>query len=324
MRAAIVHEADASPKYGDFPEPTVREGYQLVELVASGLHPVVRSMASGRHYGSPGVWPLIPGLDAVARTADGELIFTGYVQPPYGTLAERMATPDMFSFPLPSGADPVRIAGGLNPGLSSWMPLINRKADLDDLGTVLILGVTGMAGLMAAQNARALGAPRVVGVGRDREALGRAGDAGTVTALLTGDREADAESILAALDGAAPSIVLDFLWGQPAETTFAALGRRGMDEDTADIAYVQIGSMAGPEAAVPSTLLRSRRIRISGSGAGSGSISKIVAQIPIYMQLIADKKVTVPTKTYPLSLIADAWAASTQSGSRVVVTTDSV
>ncbi|MGH3421529.1 MAG: hypothetical protein ACRDOD_18295, partial [Streptosporangiaceae bacterium] len=41
---------------------------------------------------------------------------------------------------------------------------------------------------------------------------------------------------------------------------------RGLREDTADIRYVQIGALAGAEAAVPSALLRSRKLTISGSG----------------------------------------------------------
>ena len=199
------------------------------------------------------------------------------------------------------------------------MPLTARAAELGALGTVLILGVTGMAGLLAVQHARLLGASAVVGVGRNPIALARAADFGAKTVALTGTREADAAALAHALDGAAPSIVLDFLWGAPAETAFAALARRGLEEDTADIAYVQIGAMAGPDAAVPAALLRSRRIRISGSGAGAASIAGVMAQIPVYMQLIADRKIEVPTQTYPLSSISEAWIAPAETTRRIVM-----
>ena len=119
MRAAIVRTSGGHAECGDFAEPIVTEGRELVELVASGIHPVVRSLATGRHYGSTGSWPLVPGVDAVARTAGGSLIYTGYVEPPYGTLAERMAVPAAFHLTLPPGADPVAVAGGVNPGLAS-------------------------------------------------------------------------------------------------------------------------------------------------------------------------------------------------------------
>ncbi|MGB6985717.1 MAG: zinc-binding alcohol dehydrogenase family protein [Candidatus Aquilonibacter sp.] len=319
MKAAIVKGPDATPEYGDFADPGAEEGYELVNLVAAGLHPVVRSLAAGRHYGSTSSWPLIPGVDAVARTSDGELIYTGFVRPPYGTFAQLMAVPKKVRFTLPSGADPVQIAAGLNPGLSSWLPLNARAAELDAIGTVLILGVTGMAGSLAVQHARLLGASAVVGVGRNPVALARAAEFGAKTVALSGDRDADAEALVHALDGAAPSIVLDFLWGAAAETAFTALAKRGMEEDTANIAYVQIGAMAGPDAALPASLLRSRRIRISGSGAGSASIADVMAQVPIYMQLIADRKIDVPTQTFALSSISEAWIAPAESTRRIVI-----
>ncbi|HUK68588.1 MAG TPA: hypothetical protein VLW50_07535 [Streptosporangiaceae bacterium] len=319
MKAAIVRAPDAAAEYGDFDEPVASEGSELVDLVAAGIHPLVRSLAAGRHYGSTGAWPLIPGVDSVARTADGALVYTGFVKAPYGTLAERMAVPATMRLPLPATADPVRIAGGLNPGLSSWMPLKARAAEIGALGTVVVLGATGMAGVLAVQNARMLGAAHVIGAGRNPAGLDRATAAGATAVALQGNRDADAASLASALDGAAPSLVLDFVWAAPAEAMFGALGRRGLGEDSADICYVQIGALAGPAASVPAALLRSRRIRISGSGAGSAPIAAIMAQLPVYMQLIADGRVEVATRTFPLSRITDAWTAAARSGPRVVV-----
>jgi NADPH:quinone reductase-like Zn-dependent oxidoreductase len=319
MKAAVVTAPDASPEYAEFSEPQVDEGFELVELVAAGLHPVVRSLAAGRHYGSTQSWPLVPGVDAVARTRAGDLIFTGFVRPPYGTFAERMAVPKTMRIALPPGADPVQVAGGLNPAFASWLPLKTRVGEADSLATVLILGVTGMAGYLAVQHARILGASRVVGVGRNPARLARAAQVGAATVALSGNRETDAAAIVDALGGTTPSIVLDFLWAAAAETAFASLARRGLEEDTGNIAYVQIGAAAGPEAAVPAALLRSRRIRISGSGAGSAQIADIMAELPVYMQLIADGSVDVPTKTVPLSSISELWTEAADATHRTVV-----
>ena len=82
--------------------------------------------------------------------------------------------PKKIRISLPPGADPVKIAGGLNPGLASWLPLKARVREIGSLATVLVLGVTGMAGYLAVQHARLLGATRVVGVGRNPERLARA------------------------------------------------------------------------------------------------------------------------------------------------------
>ncbi len=126
------------------------------------------------------------------------------------------------------------------------------------------------------------------------------------------------QALAGALDGAAPGLVLDFVWGPVAETAFAALGGLGFGQDTA-ITYVQIGALGGAEAAVPSALLRSQKLTISGSGAGSVSAADIKAQIPEYIALIAGGSVQVPYRTFPLSDISAAWTASAESGPRVVV-----
>ena len=319
MKAAILTSPDATPAYGDFPEPQVAAGRELATMVAAGIHPLVRLLASGKHYSSQGAWPMIPGVDAVARTADGSLIYTGFIEPPYGTFAERMAAPSAMRFAVPPAADPVQIAAGMNPGMSSWLPLIARKREVEKLGTVLILGVTGMAGHLAIQNAFALGAERVIGAGRSPEGLQQAAARHAQTVALTGERHADGLAIAQALGKNAPSLVLDFVWGEPAEAAFDALGQAEFHaEDQADIAHVQIGSMAGAEASVPASLLRSRRIRISGSGLGSGSLAEVMAQVPVYMKLIADARVEVPTRVFPLSRIAEAWTTK-ESGRRTVV-----
>jgi threonine dehydrogenase-like Zn-dependent dehydrogenase len=75
---------------------------------------------------------------------------------------------------------------------------------------VLVLGVTGVAGLMAVQNARLLGADRVIAAGRGPERLARAAGLGAAaTATLAGDPGADGAALAAALDGAAPGLILD-------------------------------------------------------------------------------------------------------------------
>jgi NADPH:quinone reductase-like Zn-dependent oxidoreductase len=322
MKAAVLDAPNSVPFYGDFPEPQAGPGTELVDLVAAGIHHVTRSVASGRHYGSDGAYPLIPGLNAVARTRAGQLVFTSSAPPPYGTFAERIASPDAMRFPLPDGASPEAVAAGINPGMASWLPLQARLAEAAKLGPVLILGVTGMSGFLAVQNARLLGATRVVGVGRSRPGLDRAAAAGAEPVALTGDRDADAAALASALGGDAPGLVLDFVWGPVAETAFAALGRRGLGEDTADIRYAQIGALAGAEAAVPSALLRSRKITIAGSGAGSVPAAQLKAQIPGYLRLIADGSVQVPFRTFPLSDVAAAWSVSAESGPRVVLVRD--
>lgn len=301
MRAAILTSPDAVPTPGDFPDPEPSPGRPLLSLVGAGVHPVVRAVASGRHYGSSDAYPLIPGIDAVARTPDGGLVYTGWPRAPWGTMAELLATP--VGVPLPSGVDPLAIAAGMNPALAGWMPLRRRRAERGALGTVLVLGATGMAGHLAVQAAVALGVTEVIAAGRDAAALERAWAAGARPVSLA----EGPESLRAAVADTTPELVLDFVWGAVAEAAFEALGRRGLGDDDGDIAYVQIGSVAGAEAALPAALLRSRRITVSGSGAGSVETDERLAALPEVMALVANGTLSVPYTPYPLSRVADAW-----------------
>ena len=319
MKAAVLHSPDSVPVYEDFAEPAGGAGTELVDLVAAGIHHHTRSTAAGRHYSQAGTFPVIPGNNAVARTASGDLVFTSSGERPYGTLAERIPSPSAMRFPLPAGAPAEAIAAGSNPGMASWLPLTARQTQKDVLGLVLVLGVTGMSGYLAAQNARLLSAPRVIGAGRSPSGLARAAEAGAEIVALTGDRDTDADALAAALGDEAPDLVLDFVWGPVAETAFAALSRRGTTGDSENISYIQIGGLGGGEAAVPSTLLRSRKVTISGSGVGSVSPAYLKAQIPAYLKVLASGSVQVPFRTFPLSRISEAWTTSAEAGPRVVV-----
>jgi NADPH:quinone reductase-like Zn-dependent oxidoreductase len=322
MKAAVVRSAGEPPEYADFAEPAAGPGYEPVELVAAGIHQLVRSRAQQRHYTSEGAYPLVPGVDAVARCADGALIYTGNVAAPFGTMAERMAVPEAFHFELPAGTEhrATQVAGGMNPGMSSWLPLTARLGETEKLGTVVILGATGASGLLAVQNARDLGAARILALGRNEAALERAAGHGAEPVRLTDDREQTVKAIREALGGEAPGLVLDYVWGAPAETMFAALNRPERVQDGGDTAYVQIGALAGPEAALPSALLRSRRIRVQGSGMGSVPLARMLELMPQYVARIAEGKVEVPVETYPLSEVTRAWTAKAEGGGRIVVT----
>jgi NADPH:quinone reductase-like Zn-dependent oxidoreductase len=235
-------------------------------------------------------------------------------------MAERLVTP--FDVELPAGADPLAVAAGMNPAMSGWMPLIARREEMGELGTVLVLGATGMSGSLAVRAALALGAHRVIATGRDPEALERLRGTRVVTVPLAhAETGAWAAALRAAVADAPPALVLDFVWGPVAEAAFAALGGVGADDDeTGVIDYVQIGSLAGTEAALPAALLRSRRIRITGSGVGSVSKAQMIAEFPEIITHFADGTFDAPYTAYPLSRVGEAWAH--QGRTRAVIVPD--
>jgi NADPH2:quinone reductase len=50
MKAAVVHELGAVPRYEDFPDPVPREGEVLVEVRAVAVENVDKAIVNGSHY----------------------------------------------------------------------------------------------------------------------------------------------------------------------------------------------------------------------------------------------------------------------------------
>src|ERR1700744_4412171 len=104
MKAAVVSSFDTFPRYEEFPAPVPASDHDLVvDVLAAGLHPRVRSQANGSHYTSTGDLPLVPGIDGVGRDADGQLRYFILEHTTLGTIAEQTLTDDRRSVVLPAG-----------------------------------------------------------------------------------------------------------------------------------------------------------------------------------------------------------------------------
>jgi Zn-dependent alcohol dehydrogenase len=62
MLAAVVHAFGQPPRLEEFPDPTPGDGEVIVQVGAAGLHPVVKALASGAHYGSADQLPKVAGV----------------------------------------------------------------------------------------------------------------------------------------------------------------------------------------------------------------------------------------------------------------------
>jgi NADPH2:quinone reductase len=230
MNAAVIHSYDQPPRYKAFRDPVPATDEILVTVTAAGLHPIVRALAKGAHYGSTGQLPLIPGVDGVGRTDDGARVLFGSSHPPYGTFAERSITRRAMCMPLPDSLDDATVAAMINPAMSSWAALAHR-AHFAAGESILILGATGSAGHLAVQIAKRLGAKRIVAVGRNPRALEETKSLGADTIIsLNQDREALIAAFRAEIN-LGLDVVLDYLWGAPAEALLAAIVQKGLDHD---------------------------------------------------------------------------------------------
>jgi NADPH:quinone reductase-like Zn-dependent oxidoreductase len=187
MNAAVVNAFGVPPRYTSFAEPVATDGEVLVNVSAVGLHRVVKALADGSHYASSNMLPLIPGVDGVGRLEDGTRVYFGMVRPPFGTFAERAVTAPHMCLPIPEALDDVTVAAIMNPGMSSWAALLRAHFVAGE--SVLILGATGVAGQLAVQVAKRLGARRVVASGRNPQVLEELEQRGADAVIsLTGKR----------------------------------------------------------------------------------------------------------------------------------------
>ncbi len=318
MKAALVSSFDAPPSYADVPDPSASSPDDLVvDVIAAGLHPRVRSQADGSHYTSTDELPLIPGIDGVGRDASGALHYFVLADTTAGSMAERTVIDRRRSIVLAPDADPIAVAAAMNPAMSSWLALRSRMR-FEPGQSVLVLGATGSAGGLAVQLAKRLGASRIVAAGRDAAKLAALPALGATDVVsLDGDPAGIAETI--GRSAAEVDVVLDYLWGELAAAALTGLITARPDRGRA-IAWIQIGSVAGSTAPIPSAALRAANLRIIGSGQGSVPPRDILASLPELASLITAGAFDLDAVAVPLSEVTSAWSDAATTTRRIVLT----
>jgi NADPH2:quinone reductase len=173
MRAVILTSFSGleALELADLPEPTPREGEEVVSVRAVALGPWDLSATDGyfQQLGGSTAFPQVQGWDFAGQTADGRRVL-GFTAQPWmgvGALAEQIAMPAVLLAPLPDGLDWAQ--GAALPVTALTARLLNETAKVSDGDLVLVTGAAGMVGGMAAQLARARGA-RVVAAVRESDA----------------------------------------------------------------------------------------------------------------------------------------------------------
>jgi NADPH:quinone reductase-like Zn-dependent oxidoreductase len=317
MNAAVVTTFTEPPRYQQFdvPQPTTDDEV-LVDVLAVGLHPRTRSGAAGAHYTSTGTLPMIPGIDGVGRQPDGQRIYFVSDNDVIGTMADKAIVDPRRTIELPDGVDVAKVAAAMNPAMSAWVAL-RRRVPIEPGQSLLILGATGNAGTMAVQVAKRLGAGSVIGAGRDLTRLNALASVGAdATVQLTDDADATASALAAA--AAEVDLVIDYLWGPPAQRAIMALLTARANRSRA-INWVQIGSMAGPTIELPSIALRSANFRLQGVGQGAVSPRDYLAELPALVSEINAGTIAVTPNPVPLADVETAWAHADAPGERTVL-----
>jgi NADPH2:quinone reductase len=319
MKAAVLRTFGKPPRFEDFPDPKPSGGEVIVHVKAASLKNIEKMMASGSHYDSHRELPVVCGIDGVGTLDDGTRVFCGGPRPPYGMMAERTVVSRAWCLPIPDAVNDLTAAALPNPALSSWLPLVWR-AKLKPGETVLILGTTGVAGKLAVQIAKHLGAGRVVAVGRNRSVLGSLRDLGAdVTIPLDQPDKALIDAFARESDHRPFDVILDYVWGHPTEVLLDALTGHNLRGEPTRTRLVQVGEMAGPSIALSAAALRSSGLELYGGGGGSVPPAAIFEAFPQIWALAASGKLRIDLEQAPLVEVEVAWQRKDLPGRRLVI-----
>jgi NADPH2:quinone reductase len=319
MHAAVLHSLGKAPRYEQFPEPVAGDGEVIVHVHAASLKPVDKQLASGSHFASPRELPVVCGSDGVGHLSSGERVFFGGPRPPHGAMAQRTVVPRAFTFPVPENVGDETAAALPNPGISAWLSLAYR-AKLAPGENVLILGATGVTGKLAVQIAKLLGAARVVAAGRNQKALRTLHELGADAIISLTLPEAElSEAFVREAGQSGFQVVIDYVWGRPAEVFLAAITRKEFAVIQSETRFVQVGESAAPSITLPAAVLRSTALTIMGT-AGIPPRNVLVEAFQQVMAHAAKKELHIETERGPLADIENAWQLD-QPGRRLVVIT---
>ena len=318
MKAAVLYHFGEAPRYEDFPDPVAGEDQLLIQVKAVALENIDKMMAQGSHFASRqflAELPAIVGFDGIGMLEDGTLIGFGGVKPPYGAMAEKTVVPKTHTVAIPEGVDAVIAAALPASALTALFPL-KWAAQLQPGETVLVNGATGVSGKLAVQIAKLLGAGRVVGTGRNDEALRLLHELGADAVIDL--KQSDAQLAAAFTEaGKGCDIILDFLWGHPTEVLIKTLVPHEL-VFAQRVRLVQIGEMAGPTISLSADALRTSGLEICGGGAGV-SAEAISAATDQVWDWIAQDKLHMEIEQVPLRDVERAWQRTDVQGKRIVI-----
>jgi len=319
MNAAVVKSFTSPPVYTTFDKPQVTQPSEvLINVKASGLHNLVRSIADGTHYTSSGKVDFVAGIDGTGtRVSDGKRVYFAFGS---GSMCEQTVV-DIerrgVVIELPDAIDDATAAGIAVPGMSSCAALNRGNFVAGD--SVLILGATGTSGVLAVQIAKARGARGIIVTGRDAAMLEKLKALGADTAIsLSQPAEKVEADLRAAFVNVGVDVVIDYLWGPPAQQLLSVIGQRGSVRVGRRVRYVQVGSIAGGVVPLSAAILRGSDVLLIGSGLGSLTLAEVRASMVEVFAQYAKKPLQFDMKTAPLREVHEVWESAARDKARLV------
>lgn len=320
MPAAVLRAHAAPPEHDLWPMPRRGPGQALVQVRAAPISPLDLLCASGKSYFGAPKLPYIPGVQGIGIVMEADVLAPGQriwfscdagMKPGDGSMAQYCIIDESAVLALPDQIDDdLAAALGLS-AIAAWMALTWRGR-LQPGEQVLVLGASGAVGQVAVQAAKLLGARRVIAASRDEAARALALTRGADAAVdLTGDDVDEISKRIAAVCDGPLHLVIDPVWGVPAEAAVRVLAAEGR--------LVNIGSAAGPTVRFESAILRSRLHAILGYTNNALTHEQKAQALTEVFTHAAAGRCTVERETIPLARAAEAWERQAASAGRKLI-----
>lgn len=306
MRAAIVEALHTVPYVTDVPLHPEAPGTHRIKVLYAGLQPTDVLRAKGIYKNPP--FPHIVGGEGVGLMPNGTRTYFAHSLPTSGAFCEETVVLKEEVWPIPDEADAAQVIALGLAGIGALIPL--EEAQIKPGERVLILGATGPVGQIGCLVARRLGAGVIVGAARDvsrLEAMRAKGLIDEVVQLGAGDDDA---ALQAHMGEAGYNVVLDPLFGPPAEAAFRASAE--------GVRFMSIGTRAARTMTLTLTELR-RRSHI-GVDTGIRSPAERQAAFDRLIGYALEGGWVIDTVEYGLEDVPAAWEAQCGSpGAKIII-----
>jgi NADPH2:quinone reductase len=126
-----------------------------------------------------------------------------------------------------------------------------------------------------------------------------------------------AAAVRDAAGGSGIDVVLDFIWGHPAEVLIGTFIPTEVGFAKQRVKYIQIGQKAGSHISLPASALRTSGLELMGIGKISFEV--VQEEIKQVWNWISEGRVFMDIEKVPLADIADAWQRDDLEGKRLVI-----
>jgi hypothetical protein len=113
-------------------------------------------------------------------------------------------------------------------------------------------------------------------------------------------------------------VVIDYVWGRPAEAFLAAITRKEFAVIKSETRFVQVGESAGPTISLPAAVLRSTAVTILGTG-GIPPHDILLNALQQVMAHAATGVLRIETERIPLADIETAWQREPEGRRFIIV-----